>query len=164
MADPAHAPHPDSLAHQRVGVKVQYIKDLSFSVPRAPDIYVAIRAQPRTTLNLDVTTRPITGHAGTHEVTLALRVEATDMNAASDTPGAVEFHAELHYAGLFTMDNVPDDAVDEALLVECPHILYPFACNILADVTRDANFPPLQLQAIDFARLWQDKRQRQGTG
>jgi preprotein translocase subunit SecB len=62
------------------------------------------------------------------------------------------------------MDNVPDDAMDEALLVECPHILYPFACNILADLTRDANFPPIQLQAVDFVQVWQDKRMRQAAG
>jgi len=44
------------------------------------------------------------------------------------------------------------------LLVECPRLLFPFARNILADVTRDGGFPPVMLGAIDFAGLWQSRR------
>ena len=159
---PEHAPTSprESLAQQRVGVRVQYIKDLSFEVPRSPDIYVGTRAQPRVAVRLNVGSRPIGGLDKTHEVTLTLRIEATDRNAPADTATSpsVEYIAELSYAGVFTVDKVPDGAVQEALLVECPHILYPFACNILADLTRDANFPPFTLQAVDFMQLWQNKQ------
>ena len=44
------------------------------------------------------------------------------------------------------------------LLVECPRILFPFARNILSDVTRDGGFPPVLLQPIDFVALWQARR------
>jgi preprotein translocase subunit SecB len=44
------------------------------------------------------------------------------------------------------------------LLVECPRILFPFARNILSDVTRDGGFPPVLLQPIDFMALWQSRR------
>ena len=160
MSEPAQAPRAGSLAQHRVGVKVQYIKDLSFEVPGAPEIYVAIRDQPAMAVKLDVASRPIVGSGKTHEVTLTIRVEATDPNAAASgtTRPRVQFIAELSYAGLFSVDHIPDDAVEEALLVECPHILYPFACNILADMTRDANFAPLQLRAVDFVELWQSRR------
>jgi preprotein translocase subunit SecB len=166
MSEHASTPPRESLAQRRVGVKVQYIKDRSFEVPRAPDIYVAPRAQPRMTLRLNVSSRPIGGLDQTHEVTLTLRVEATDPDATTDaaTPSSVEYIAELSYAGLFTLDQVPADAVQEALLVECPHILYPFACNILADLTRDANFQPVALQAVDFMQIWQNKPAQSGQG
>jgi preprotein translocase subunit SecB len=36
--------------------------------------------------------------------------------------------------------------------------LFPFARNILADVTRDGGFPPIMLTPIDFAALWQSRR------
>lgn len=51
------------------------------------------------------------------------------------------FVAELTYAGVFTLSGLPDNAVEPVLLVECPRILFPFARNILADVTRDGGFP-----------------------
>jgi preprotein translocase subunit SecB len=48
------------------------------------------------------------------------------------------------------------------LLVECPRILFPFARNILSDVTRDGGFPPVLLQPIDFVALWQARRAQTG--
>ena len=68
------------------------------------------------------------------------------------------FVAELSYAGVFTLTGLPDNAVEPVLLVECPRILFPFARNILADVTRDGGFPPVLLQPIDFVALWQARR------
>ncbi|MDR3415717.1 MAG: protein-export chaperone SecB, partial [Nevskia sp.] len=46
------------------------------------------------------------------------------------------------------------------LLVECPRILFPFARNLLADVSREGGFPPVFLQPIDFVALWQQRRQQ----
>ena len=45
------------------------------------------------------------------------------------------------------------------LLIECPRLLFPYARNILADVTRDGGFPPVLLQPIDFVALWQARKQ-----
>ena len=68
--------------------------------------------------------------------------------------------AELTYAGVFTLTGLPENAIEPVLLVECPRILFPFARNILADVTRDGGFPPVLLQPIDFVALWQSRRQQ----
>ena len=72
------------------------------------------------------------------------------------------FVAELTYAGVFTLTGLPDNAVEPVLLVECPRILFPFARNILSDVTRDGGFPPVLLQPIDFVALWQARRAQAG--
>jgi preprotein translocase subunit SecB len=73
------------------------------------------------------------------------------------------FLAELSYGGIFTLTGVPDNAIEPILLVECPRILFPFARNILADVTRDGGFPPVLLQPIDFVALWQNRRAQAGA-
>jgi preprotein translocase subunit SecB len=70
----------------------------------------------------------------------------------------VVFIADLSYAGIFTLAGVPDNQVEPILLVECPRLLFPFARNILADVTRDGGFPPVMLGPIDFVGLWQSRR------
>jgi preprotein translocase subunit SecB len=36
-------------------------------------------------------------------------------------------------------------------MIECPRLLFPFARNIIASATRDAGYPPLLLDPIDFA-------------
>ena len=81
--------------------------------------------------------------------------------ARPQASAATVFVAELTYAGVFTLNGLPDNAIEPVLLVECPRVLFPFARNILADVTRDGGFPPVLLQPIDFVALWQSRRQQQ---
>jgi preprotein translocase subunit SecB len=72
------------------------------------------------------------------------------------------FIAELQYAGVFTLNGVPPEAVEPLLLIECPRLLFPFARNVLSDVTREGGFPPVLLQPIDFVGLWQARRAAAG--
>jgi preprotein translocase subunit SecB len=146
-------------------VNVQYVKDMSFEVPGAPTIFAQLRTQPQVNINLDVQARRLPEQTNVYEVTLMIRAEATlpTPNGAVAPPAApapVLFVAELAYAGVFTLNNLPENAVEPVLLVECPRLLFPFARNILADVTRDGSFPPVLLQPIDFVALWQSRRQQ----
>ncbi len=148
-------------------VNVQYVKDLSFEVPGAPQIFSQLRAQPQVNINLDVQARRVQEGQHVYEVSLMIRAEAheapgTQGNGQTPASTATVFVAELAYAGLFTLSGVPDNAIEPILLVECPRVLFPFARNILADVTRDGGFPPVLLQPIDFVALWQARRAQQG--
>jgi preprotein translocase subunit SecB len=166
-------------------VNIQYVKDMSFEVPNAPAIYTQLRAQPQVNINLDVNARRIQENQHVYEVTLMIRAEAREVapgQPAAGQPNVAQsgngqggngqadgaqtaagaptvFVAELAYAGVFTLNNLPENAIEPVLLVECPRILFPFARNILADVTRDGGFPPVLLQPIDFVALWQSRRQ-----
>jgi len=166
-------------------VNIQYVKDMSFEVPNAPAIYTQLRAQPQVNINLDVNARRIQENQHVYEVTLMIRAEAREAapgQTAAGQPNIAQsgngqagngqtdgtqtaagaptvFVAELAYAGVFTLNNLPENAIEPVLLVECPRILFPFARNILADVTRDGGFPPVLLQPIDFVALWQSRRQ-----
>jgi preprotein translocase subunit SecB len=163
-------------------VNIQYVKDMSFEVPNAPQIYTQLRSQPLVSINLDVQARRLQENQSVFEVTLLVRAEAHEGpnpaaggqggngqggNGQDGAPGAsghqpaapaTVFVAELSYAGVFTLNNLPENAVEPVLLVECPRILFPFARNILADVTRDGGFPPVMLQPVDFVALWQSRR------
>jgi preprotein translocase subunit SecB len=150
-------------------VNIQYVKDLSFEVPGAPQIYTQLRAAPRVDINLDVQARRIAEGQNAFEVTLVIRAEATEAPASATTNGGSPtasgervFLAELSYSGVFTLTGLPDNTIEPVLLVECPRILFPFARNILADVTRDGGFPPVLLQPIDFVSLWQQRRAQAG--
>ena len=143
-------------------VNIQYVKDLSFEVPGAPQIFSQLKAQPQVSINLDVQARRVQEGQSVFEVAIMIRAEAHDTaaqaNGQAATPPPTVFVAELTYAGVFTLNGLPDNAVEPVLLVECPRILFPFARNILSDVTRDGGFPPVLLQPIDFVALWQSRR------
>jgi preprotein translocase subunit SecB len=148
-------------------LNIQYTKDLSFEVPNAPAIYTILRSAPAVNINLDVQVRRIQEDQTVFEVTLAARAEATmppatDGSAPPEKPTVV-FIADLSYSGIFTLNGIPENQQEPILLVECPRLLFPFARNILADVTRDGGFPPVMLGPIDFVGLWQSRRAQAGA-
>ena len=155
---------PPAAQPQPLVVNIQYVKDLSFEVPGAPQIYSTLRTQPQVNINLDVQARRLGENQSVFEVALVIKAEAHDpagqatANGQAPATGPVVFVAELTYAGVFTLTGLPDNAIEPVLLVECPRILFPFARNILSDVTRDGGFPPVLLQPIDFVALWQARK------
>jgi preprotein translocase subunit SecB len=149
------APGADGGAAPATGpvvLNLQFTKDLSFEVPGAPEIYLTMREAPRIDIALDVQARRLQEGQETYEISLQIRADAkTPANTTA-------FIAELVYCGIFTLNGVPDQMKEPVLLVECPRLLFPFARNILADVTRDGGFPPVLLAPIDFVQLWQTRR------
>ena len=145
-------------------VNVQYIKDLSFEVPHAPEVYATLRTQPSVNINLDVQARALQDGQNVFEVVLSIKVEAREPAQNGGGEGRPVFIVDLQYAGVFTVSNVPPNAVEPLLLIECPRLLFPFARNVLSDVTREGGFPPVLLQPIDFVALWQARRAQGQAG
>ncbi|HEY0282897.1 MAG TPA: protein-export chaperone SecB [Rhizomicrobium sp.] len=129
----------------RIQVVGQYIKDLSFENPAAPG---NLTTRPQIDLNVDLQARQLEREH--YEVELRLRVSAT----CEDKPA---FLLELVYAGLFQLQNIPEEVRNQILLIEAPHILFPFARRIVADMVRDGGMPPLMIEPIDFAALYRAK-------
>lgn len=127
-----------------IGIISQYVKDLSFENPSSPGIYQSQTA-PRIDVQFNIGATQVGDDV--HEVVLKI-------DARSDAGDQVAFVVELAYAGLFALNNIPEDQVQPFLLGEAPRILFPFARRILADAVRDGGFPPLMLEPIDFNALY----------
>ena len=82
-----------------------------------------------------------------YEVTLSIegKAEIGDM---------VLFNFELVYAGVFRIQNVPQENLHPVVMIECPRLLFPFAREIIATSVRDGGFPPLLLDPVDFVGLY----------
>ncbi|MDA8051551.1 MAG: protein-export chaperone SecB [Rhodospirillales bacterium] len=143
-------------------INLQYIKDLSFEVPGGPQIFTQLRSPPQVAITMDVQARRLQEAQPVFEVALVVRAEASLPAAGNGQESAQGkqpvFLAELTYAGIFTLGTLPENAVEPVLLVECPRLLFPFARNIVADLTRDGGFPPVMLAPVDFVALWQSRR------
>lgn len=135
-----------------LNVLAQYIKDLSFENPNAPNSLRPRDKSPEINIDVNVNTRSMSDDS--YEVELHMEAKAT---ADSD----VVFNAELKYSGIFRLQGIPEQSLQPALLIECPRILFPFARQIIADSTRNGGFPPLLIDPIDFARLYQARLARQ---
>jgi preprotein translocase subunit SecB len=135
-------------------ILAQFIRDLSFENPRAPDALRAV-GQPAIEMGVEMSARGRSD--GLFEVDLKLSAKASREND-------VAFHVELLYGGLFEMSGVPADALEGALLTECPRYLFPFARQIIADVTSHGGFPPFLLEPIDFAQVYASQQVQRENG
>ena len=144
------APQPQA-AQPQIQIVAQYVKDLSFENPNAPQSLSGGGEQPRIEVSVDVGARA----TGQDRYEIELRITAKAHR------GEVRaFVAEVLYAGLFALRNIPQEALQLVCLIECPRLIFPFARRILADATRDGGFPPLLLDPIDFAALYRQQEAR----
>jgi preprotein translocase subunit SecB len=142
---PTAAPAQGAAPAAQLSVLGQYIKDLSFESPGAPQTLQTPGQNPQLKVGVNVNAAPRA--EDNYEVSLNVEV-----NAKNDA-GAI-YTVELVYGGLFRLKNVPENLLQPVLFVDCPTILFPFLRRVLADVTRDGGFPPLMLDPIDFGRLF----------
>lgn len=150
-AEPAQKPQ----AQPSLRILGQYLKDLSFENPNAPQTLAPQQTQPDINISVNVNARNLT--TTDFEVELHLDAKAT-------LADKVIFAAELVYAGTFRLENFPAQMMHPAVLIECPRILFPFARQILSEATRNGGFPPLMLDPIDFASMYQQRMQQQAAG
>jgi preprotein translocase subunit SecB len=134
----------------KMNVLAQFIRDMSFENILAqkgtggemtPDVQVQV--------NLDARKRTADNQ---YEVVMKLKVDAK-----AKTSGNQLFLMELDYAGVFNIENIPEEQMHPFLLIECPRMLFPFVRRIVSDVTRDGGFPALNLETIDFVSLYRNE-------
>ncbi len=146
------APQPQPGAQPSMRILGQYLKDLSFENPNAPQSLSPQQTQPDINIAVNVNARNLA--PSDFEVELHLDAKAT-------VQGKVIFAAEILYAGTFRLENFLPNMLHPAVLIECPRMLFPFARQILADATRNGGFPPLMLDPIDFAGMYQKRMLQQ---
>lgn len=160
MTDTANGHAPEGQTPQAssdvasFSINAQYVKDLSFENPNAPESLVSSRGQPEVSVQVNVGARTLTQNL--YEVELSITAKA-----AVNTDTA--FIAEVVYCGVFTLSNVPQEHLRPFLLIECPRFLFPFARAIIADTTREGGFPPLMIQPIDFVELFRRNAEQAGS-
>jgi preprotein translocase subunit SecB len=134
-------------------VLAQYIKDLSFENPNAP-ASLQQTTQPQINISVNVVANPMSDT----DIEVVLRLEGK-----AESAGTVMFSIELEFAGVFRVQNVPQEQVQPLVLIECPRLLFPFAREIIATSVRNGGFPPLMLDPIDFVALYQQRLAQQAA-
>ncbi len=154
MADETNGATAPAPPGPRLQIVNQFIRDMSFeniaaqkggSPEGKPDIKVQI--------NLDAQQRG----GDQYDVALKLKVD-------SRLETGPLFILEIDYAGRFLIQNVPQDQLHALLMIECPRLIFPFLRRIVADVTRDGGYPPLNLEIIDFLALYRSEVARRQAG
>lgn len=145
---PAGAVSNGNGAQPSLNVLAQYVKDLSFESPGAPNSLRGRDKSPSISINVNVNANPLSEDQ--FDVNLTLHAKAS-------FDKEVLFNVELIYGGVFSVTGFPQEHMLPILFIECPRLLFPFARQIIAEATRNGGFPPLMLDPIDFAQMFQQK-------
>ncbi|MGI9385267.1 MAG: protein-export chaperone SecB [Methyloligellaceae bacterium] len=129
----------------QLAVLAQFIKDLSFESPNAPQVLQGPGENPKLQINVNV--------QATKRADDVYQVDL-QFEAQAKSDDGVIYNIEIVYAGMFRLSNIPEDLLQAVLFVDCPTILFPFLRRIVADLTQDGGFPPLLMDPMDFAALY----------
>lgn len=138
-------------------IHTQYVKDFSFENPNSPQVLMDTEGQPEIEINVNVTANP-QGEQRLFEVVLSIRASAKRKDKDM-------FIAELSYAAIMSVhESVDEKALHPIVLIEGPRLIFPFARAILSEATQNGGFMPLNIQPIDFVRVYQNGIQNQTQG
>ena len=136
-----------------IRVLAQFIRDLSFENPRAPDALNLGSEAPQMDVGVEMSARGRPD--GLFEVDLKVATTA-------QREGATVFHCELVYGGLFQISGVGEQDMELVLMSECPRFLFPFVRQIVHEMSVQGGFPPFLLDPIDFMGLYLAQRAQAG--
>ena len=143
----------DDIAPPKMNILAQYVRDLSFeNILAQKGVDGELNPEIQVNVNIDAKKRTTEKQ---FDVIVKLRVDSKSKNTSN-----VLFVLELDYGGVFQIENIPDDQLHPYLLIECPRMLFPFLRRIVSDITRDGGFPPLNLENIDFLKLYRQEIER----
>ena len=134
-------------------VLAQYIRDMSFeNILAQKGITGEVQPNVSVQVNIDAKKRPVE-----HQYEVIIKSNISSKTKDKDEP---MFLLELEYAGIFHIENIPEDQLHPYLMIECPRMIFPFLRRIVSDVTRDGGFPSLNLEMVDFLALYRNEIQR----
>lgn len=131
-----------------------YVKDASFEVPHAPEIFQDQNPQQ---VQLNLSQKVSNFAQDLYEVILTVTVTC---KAGERTA----YLAEVQQAGVFTLTGFQAEQLQGVLATYCPHVLYPYARQVIGDLVINGGFPPFLMQPINFEQLYAEQmRRQQGT-
>jgi preprotein translocase subunit SecB len=136
---------------RQFGIHRIYLRDLSFEVPGAPDIFRQ-EWKPKNELNLNTQVKPLGEDAYEVVLTLTLNAKLGDKTA---------YLVEVQQAGIFGLQGFSEQEKAPLLGAYCPAALFPYAREAISDLIAKGSFPQLLLQPVNFDALFLQHQQEQ---
>lgn len=132
-----------------IQIHAQYVKDQSFENPNAPATLRAGQAAPEMDININMDATKVESDQIENLYEVRLRLSATAKRGEETV-----YVAEVEYAAAVSLGNVPQEHHHPLLLIEIPRMIFPFARQIMADMTQSGGYPPLMMSPVDFQQLY----------
>ena len=127
-------------------VEKLYVKDISLEAPHVPRIFLE-QEVPEVDMRIATANQKIEDNFYECSITVTVTAKLQD--------NRVVFLNEVTQAGIFHLENIPEEDIKLLLGVSCPNILFPYAREVVSSTITRAGFPPVLLAPINFDALYQ---------
>jgi preprotein translocase subunit SecB len=141
-----------STTKQNFSIRKLYLKDSSFESPDSPKAFSFKQWEPKIDLNL--TNKHTHIEADIYEVVLTITATISHQESTA-------FLVEVHQAGLFQITGFDEEQRNYLMGSQCMNILFPYAREVVSDMSVRGGFPPLIMSPVNFDALYQQHLQQQ---
>jgi preprotein translocase subunit SecB len=134
-----------------IKVLAQYVKESSFKVANAPQVFLNKQEKPNIEISIDLDVAKISKKEDLFENIIKIKAKASVENEEV-------FFLEVSYAGIFALSNIEEGMIEQVLLIYCPNLLFPYLRQTVSNTVALGGFAPLMLEPIDFAALYAKKK------
>ena len=131
-----------------------YLKDLSFESPNAPEAFFIQSPESNVEMKLRVTNKKV----DENHWEVCIEIQATVKESKSEK---IMFIIEIEHAGIFFMQNIPEEHMQQVMNVECPTILFPYTRQIASQASVEGGFMPFLMEPVNFMGVYQNKMNQQ---
>jgi len=140
---------PEDIAAAQFQIQKLYVKDISFELPNAPEIF---QEQGQADVKMSLAQRVEDLGENLHEVVLTVTVTASLGEKTA-------YLAEVAQAGIFLISGFNEQAKHAVMNTMCPNTLFPYARHSISGMVAEGGFPPLTLQPVNFEQLYAQRMQ-----
>lgn len=140
---------PEQAEKPSMALRAQYVKDVSFENPRAPQSVFGLDKAPEMEVSVNLGAQRLDEHV----FELVVHINARAVHERTTI-----FLVDLAYAGILEVKGVAEEALEQVLFIQGAFLLFPYARRVVSDLTRDGGFPPLQIDPVDFHALYVEQR------
>jgi preprotein translocase subunit SecB len=126
------------------GIEKIYVKDISLEMPNAPEIFQYIEP-PEIEISMNNSGEKVSDNF--YEVVLKITVTARIKEKTL-------LLVEVSQAGIFELLNIPEENFERIFSVICPNILFPYAREVITDMSVKAGLPQIILSAVNFEAIY----------
>lgn len=137
---------------KQFAIQKLYVKDASFESPDAPNAFNSKQWDPKIDLNLANSQRRLEGDL--YEVVLSITATVTHQESTA-------FLVEVQQAAVVSLTGFDEQETKYLLGSQCMNILFPYAREVVSDLSVRGGFPPLILSPVNFDALFQQHMQQQ---
>ena len=132
-----------------VMIHKQYLKDLSFENPNAPEILRDVSGRPEMEMDISIDVNKMEDDEYDHFYEVVLNITASGRRQDKTM-----FIVEVSYGGALSIEGIDESKHHPLLFVEVPQLLFPFVRHILANATLSGGFMPLQITPVNFRAMY----------